>query len=416
MAPLLQKFDRMTDTPRRKKLQSICFFLWVLQAQREEPKRMCRLLACLQAGKEATCVDVQHKKRGRPRLRDEEQGRGVTFGGETSLAHLYPAQSEMPMVQGSDPRTQPRNLSYREIRSQPESLYGGPQLQFINPSNPEHPSYLDALPSNHSIPQTSPLALLTLDFVVLRSNYSFSEALSLGYNFQGRPLQELLISSDRDKLQRLQNSFRAELQDSTHLPPVRATVPGGVFDVLSTTSGFQQRSEYWTFHLPDGQSRGFPITVSLARTATYFLVLTLVAHAKPAVANILSISHPGWTPPVTSLSSLSMQKAIPYHSGAQLPSSGPDLASYRRQSTSSQTGSGYSPSNGSVSAHKARSSLQSPEMARASLKLPPIRTSGIPESPRRDVDRSKGGSLKGSPQSAKRMKRRRVEIGEICGK
>ncbi|MCJ1381118.1 hypothetical protein MMC17_004227 [Xylographa soralifera] len=380
-----------------------------------ETRRPCN--RCLQAGKEATCVDVQHKKRGRPRLRDEEQGRGVNFGGENTLAHLYPAQSEPPMLQGSDPSAQPRNLTYREIRSQPESLYGIAQpSQFVNPSNPGHPSYQDALPSNHSIPQTSPIALLTLDFVVLRSNYAFSEALSLGYNFQGRPLRDLLISSDRDKLHRLQNSFRAELHDSAHLPPVRSTIPGGVFDVMSSTSGFQQRPEYWTFHLPDGQSRGFPISVSLARTTTDFLVLTFVAHAKPAIATILPASHGGWNPPVTSLSSLSLQQPIPYQPAAQLPSNAPDIASYRRQSVSSQTGSGYSPPSGSVSTRTARSSMQSPELARASLKLPPIRTSGLAESPRSDADRSKAGSAKGSPQSAKRMKRRRVEIGEICGK
>ena len=321
------------------------------------------------------------------------------------------------MMQGSDPSAQPRNLTYREIRSQPESLYGASQPpHFITSSNPGHPSYQDALPSNHSIPQTSPVALLTLDFVVLRSNYAFSEALSLGYNFQGRPLRDLLISSDRDKLQRLQNSFRAELHDSAHLPPVRSTMPGGVFDVLASTSGFQQRPEYWTFHLPDGQSRGFPISVSLARTTTYFLVLTLVAHAKPAVSTILPISHGGWNPPVTALTPLSLQQPVPYQSGAQLPSNASDITSYRRPSVSSQTGSGYSPPSGSVSTRTARSSMQSPEMARASLKLPPIRTSGIAGSPRSDTDHRKGGSAKGSPQSAKRMKRRRVEIGEICGK
>ncbi|MCJ1283238.1 hypothetical protein MMC26_002566 [Xylographa opegraphella] len=320
-------------------------------------------------------------------------------------------------MQGSDPSAQPRNLTYREIRSQPESLYGASQpSQFITPSNPSHPSYQDALPSNHGIPQTSPIALLTLDFVVLQSNYAFSEALSLGYNFQGRPLRDLLIASDRDKLQRLQNSFRAELHDSAHLPPVRSTFPGGIFDVLSSTSGFQQRPEYWTFHLPDGQSRGFPISVSLARTTTYFLVLTLVAHAKPAMAPSMPISNGAWNPPVPSLSSLSLQQPMSYPPGAQHSSNAPDLTSYRRQSVSSQTGSGYSPTSGSVSTRTARSSMQSPKMARASLKLPPIRTSGIAESPRSDADRSKGGSAKGSPQSAKRMKRRRVEIGEICGK
>ncbi|MCJ1416114.1 hypothetical protein MMC32_002449 [Xylographa parallela] len=320
-------------------------------------------------------------------------------------------------MQGLDPSAQPRNLTYREIRSQPESLYGASQPpQFINPSNPGHPSYQDALPSSHSIPQTSPVALLTLDFVVVRSNYAFSEALSLGYNFQGRPLRDLLIASDRDKLQRLQNSFRAELHDSAHLPPVRSTVPGGVFDILSSTSGFQQRPEYWTFRLPDGQSRGFPVSVSLARTTTYFLVLTLVAHAKPAITSILPISHSGWNPPVTSLSSLTLQQPNQYQSSVQLPSHAPEITSYRRQSVSSQTGSGYSPPSGSVSVRTARSSMQSPELARASLKLPPIRTSGIAESPRSEADHGKGGSAKGSPQSAKRMKRRRVEIGEICGK
>ncbi|MCJ1472437.1 hypothetical protein MMC13_001085 [Lambiella insularis] len=370
---------------------------------------------------QATCVDVQHKKRGRPRLRDEEQGHGVTYGGESSHAHLYPAQPEVFDLQGSNSRAHTRTMSYREIRSRPGSVYGGAsQTAFVDPSNPGYTSYQDALPSSYNIPETNPTALLTLEFVVLRSNYAFEEALSLGSTLQGRPLSDLLVASDRDKLQRLQNSLRAELQSKVHIPPIRSTAPGVALDIFSVTAGFQQRPEYWTFCLRNGQSHGFPISVSLAKTTTYFVILTLVATAKPSMSAISPTSHPSTYSALSSLGSVPLQTASQYQAGPPVSSHGPGLSSCRRQSSSSQSTMGYSPPTSSIIASTPRTSLHGTEATRDNLRhlqLPPIRTTGIGEGgSRRDIDRGRGSSAKESPQSAKRMKRRRVEIGEICGK
>ena len=387
-------------------------------------------------------MDVQHKKRGRPRLRDEEAGRGsVTYGAESSHPQLYPAQAEYLGLQGSDQRSQPRTLSYREIRSHPETMYASSRAPFNQSSSTGYSHSHDPLPASQSIPETSPIALLTLDFIIQRSNFAFSTALSLCSSVEGRSIKELLISSDREKLQRLQNSLGAELQDKAHLPPLRASLPGAPFDLLAATAGFQQRPEYLTFHLPNGQSRGFPVSISLARTTTSFLVLSLVATTKAP----LTLSHAptahrgGWTPalpspvPTQSLRSpgleysttaplaLSYQSVAPPH---QLVTQSPlpaTIAAYRRSPPDVRT----SPSTASTST--ARSSMHGsghgsgssvhgsdvPSDRLRHLQLPPIRTSEI-SSTRSEKGREKGlSSSKGSPQSSKRKKRRRVDIAEI---
>ena len=389
----------------------------------------------------ATCVDVQHKKRGRPRLRDEETGRGsVTYGGESSHPQLYPAQAEILGLQGSDQRTQPRTLSYREIRSQPETIYTSSRGPFNQSSSTGYPTPHDPLPASQSIPETTPIALLTLDFIIQRSNFAFSTALSLRSSVEGRSIKDLLISSDREKLQRLQNSLGAELQDKAHLAPLRSSPPGAPFDLLAATEGFQQRPEYLLFHLPNGQSRGFPVSISLARTTTTFLVLSLVATTKaPLTLSHVPNPNRGWTPalpspvPPQSLRSPGLEysaappMSLSYQSVPsphQLVPQSPlpaTIAAYRRSPPDVRT----SPSAASTSTarssmhgsgHGSGSSLHGSDVPNDRLRhlqLPPIRTSGI-LSTRTDKGSSKGSpSTKGSPQSSKRKKRRRVDIAEI---
>ena len=368
-------------------------------------------------------MDVQHKKRGRPRLRDEETGRGVTYGGESSQPHLYQGQPQILGLQGSDQRAQPRTLSYREIRSHPETSYGNSHALYSQPSNNGYGSTHDPLPSNQSIPETNPIAILNMEFVVLRSNCSFSEALSLRSSVEGRSIKDLLISSDREKLQRLQNSLSGELQEKAHLPSLRSSIPGPSFDVLSATAGFQLRPEYWTFRLPNDQSRGFPVSISLARTSTYFLVLTLVAGSKPTPLTLQSTTR-GWAPPLPSPVSVQSMRSpsLDHHPMAQMTlgyQAAPvghqqaiqPITTYRRSPPQPQDVK-TSPSTGS--AGTARSSLHGSDVPRDNLRhlqLPPIRTSGI--SGRSTDKASMGSSVKGSPQSAKRKKRRRVDLGEI---
>jgi len=373
-------------------------------------------------------VDVQHKKRGRPRLRDEETGRGVTYGGESSDPHLYTGQSQLLGLQSSDQRPQPRTLSYREIRSHPETSYGNSRASFSQASSNGYASTHDPLPSNQTIPENNPTAILTMEFVVLASNYSFSEALSLRSSVEGRSIKDLLIPSDREKLQRLQNSLSGELQEKAHLPSIRSSIPGPTFDILSATAGFQQRPEYWTFRLPNDQSRGFPVSISLAKTSTYFLVLTLVAGSRPPPLALHATTR-GWAPPLPSPVSVQSMRSpgLDHHHISHMAlgyqTAPPNLqqviqptTTYRRSPPQPQDNK-TSPSTGS--AGTARSSLPGSDVPRDNLRhlqLPPIRTSGISGSSRSgDKGRGDGmgSSAKGSPQSAKRKKRRRVDLGEI---
>ena len=398
---------------------------------------------------------MQHKKRGRPRLRDEENGRGAHFGSEYPHTHLYPAQPDVLSLSTSSQRGHQPNGSYRELRSQPAALYADPsngRPVISRTSDPTCTRSLDAFPSVHIVPDSTPTALLTLDFVIARSNYAFSDALCLRTNAEGRSLRDLIIPSERDKIQRLQNSLRAELQDTAQLPPSfrnplsQSSFSNADRDLLGATTGFQPRSEYWTFRLPNEQSRGFPVTVCLAKTTVYFIVLTLVSsnnslpslpaqstsqggwpQSLPSPASAHSNHSPSWERQVdrNSFSGYNQMK-LSYHpaptsTAAQhmmQPLHGNHVTQYQQRSPpqSHDSGPSLSNSNGTT-----RSSAHGPDMPRDSLRhlqLPPIRTTGLTETVRSITSKTSSSngrhsSAKDSPQSAKKKKRRRVDIGEM---
>ena len=417
----------------------------------------------------ATCVDVQHKKRGRPRLRDEDNGRGASYGSEYAHPQLYPAQSDSIALEGSSQRSQYRPASYRELRSLPDSPYGGVQDNRAALSRSVIPAYPNVDPSrdirNNSqsealikrLPEVNPTALLTLDFVVSQSNAAFIDALALRSQAEGKVLKDLVIPSEKEKIKRLQSSLTAEMHSSLQTPYFRSSAneyASGASpeeqDLFECTAGFQPRSEYWTFRLPNGQSRGYPISISLARTNAYFVVLTLVSSTNPPMT-LASPAHQGaWTPspPNSShgIQSPYSQRLVerprrsevapttnPYQSYApkSVPENldrGPrgqdspldqDFSQYRPRSSSQTHDSRTPPSVGSTGT--TRSSLHGSDVPQESirhLQLPPIRTSTVKEGGKAmqsNVDSSTriSSPAKASPQSGKRKKRRRVDIGEM---
>ena len=279
---------------------------------------------------------------------------------------------------------------------------------------------------------------------------------------------DLVITSEREKISRLQNSLRADrnLGDPVYLAPMHDS--DNELDAISSTeehdidramTGFQTRSEYWTFRLPDDQSRGFPVSISLAKTSVYFVILTLVQRVPPLVPLPSPRSTPQelWGQPSRPVSSGTgvgspTSTSIPRHrlgsgssvsndpghhshvrplappalvSRPQILQSGYDRSlgqyqSYMSQSTASTNTAGSTPPLRSATP-VARSPIQ--EISRDSLRhlqLPPIRTSGINEP--RDEYRRERHNGQGrpeqidtrSPQSAHRKKkRRRVDIGEM---
>ena len=452
-----------------------------------ETRRPCN--RCLQAGKEvrsshamkpmmfansikATCVDVQHKKRGRPRLRDEDNSRGTGYGGEYAHPQLYPAQSDAIGMEDPSQRSQYRPVSYRELRSQPNSPYDG--IQDVRPALGRGilPGFSTVGSSRdisntdpggamiRRLPEVNPTALLTLDFIVSQSNFAFIDALALPTQVGGKALKDLVIPSEKEKIKQLQNRLQTEMHNSMQTPylrPLGNEYPTGTSpeeqDLFESTMGFQPRNEYWTFRLPNGQSRGFPISISLAKTNAYFVVLTLVSSANPPIALTTSASHGSWTPsPPTSSHGMQFpytQRLVerprrndlttgapttnPYQPYA--PKSVPenladspfdqDLSQYRPRSSSQTHDSRTPPSAGSVGT--TRSSLHGSDVPQDNLRhlqLPPIRASaggkessgssrGALQEIARSESRRSSPATKASPQSGKRKKRRRVDIEEM---
>lgn len=402
---------------------------------------------------------MQHKKRGRPRLREEENSREVDFGGEYPLREVYPTRNSVLPVPPVDRRT---SKSYRELRSQPGTYYSDQRPVTSDPGYAIQPHisgtpHLPISPAASYLAESTPTALLTPDFVVAEHNAAFAEALSLSYQVKGHSFTDLVIPAEREKIQRLQAALRAELIDTSHLPPMHGNFDGSDgmpaienLDLGHTTMGFHRRSEYWTFRLPKGQSRGFPITISLARTGANFIILTLVQSAmmlpsprlNPALRS-QQLPSPSSTQSPRSPSQshqphygnghqqantvyttqLSPQRSDGPESRKLLmqPSPSVGLLQYQQRSPSSTTVLPYSIARAPSSPKAPRSGPSQHDGAHPShLHLPPIRTSGtgITESStshesRRENHHNKQSPAKGSPQSGRKKKRQRVDIEEM---
>ncbi|KAL8938017.1 MAG: hypothetical protein Q9216_004126 [Gyalolechia sp. 2 TL-2023] len=416
-----------------------------------ETKRPCN--RCLSTGKEATCVDVQHKKRGRPRLREEETLREVAFGIDAH-AEAYASQTGMiPLIEHG----RPRSKSYRELRSQPDHFYSGqrPRTSDAGYGSQYTPgSRVPISPMSSYVTDRIPTVLLTPDFRVAQHNYAFVDALAVQNSLKGFALLDLVVPSDREKIHRLQSALRAEMLESAHLPPIH-----GRFDpvtsmpyieelnIAQATAGFHTRSEYWSFRLPGDRSRGFPISISLARGPGHFIILTLVhglasSNPMPSPHSSSHVSSPTSSHGVQSptLDQYPMQghhaNGTSRHYTTQLPvtvskasadrtllSHSHGLSQYRQTSPpQASTVLPYVHSRTNSGSEIPRSSPTSyPDDPRDNLRhlqLPPIRTSGSDIQPSSSSEPRRGSSgkgtpVRGSPQSGRKKKRRRVEIGDM---
>ena len=96
------------------------------------------------------------------------------------------------------------------------------------------------------------------------------------------------MPAGRGRIELLQSTIAAELRDAAHSVHIRgvrsshAIVPAiETLDIADATAGFRTWSEYWIFRLPQEQTQGFPISISLAHCGTYFVVLTLIPLCPP---------------------------------------------------------------------------------------------------------------------------------------
>ncbi|KAF1349124.1 hypothetical protein BDV97DRAFT_370326 [Delphinella strobiligena] len=238
---------------------------------------------CVQTGKGDTCRNVPHKKRGRPRLRDEGD-----FGVQQQPRSTIPAQGPVEagpsttadrVIAGSRHR---RAASLRTLLSYPDA--SGPLSRSLPASGA--PAILG--PAFAPQPRTSrltqglvtPIAFLDLDLVIMKANAAFQTLMGIR-EIRGVRLTDIATPLEGDSFQNTRNHLRAEREakEPSYLPPILQ--PGldpvsRVTDqnVEEITRGFDDQHYTWTFRLEGGE-RNLPVRLRLAKTSLYFVTLFL---------------------------------------------------------------------------------------------------------------------------------------------
>ncbi|KAG8667096.1 hypothetical protein FPOAC1_011918 [Fusarium poae] len=224
---------------------------------------------CITNGKEDACIDVQHKKRGRPRLRDDRETRydPSRFPHPQDAAvrrplSIYP--SGAPIGPGEN-----MNQRYSE-RTHMETSYPPPL-----PSGPRG---------------ADPVAFLNMKMDFAKASPAFMEAVGQA-ELQGQNLVDVVVLTEREKVASIRSQLIEEQtrKEPNYLPPIL-----GRLDRILQGLGFGpdeigrfqlDRHEYLTFRASDGQPRQYPIRLGLAKEGTiYFIVMVLsvpVRHAYP---------------------------------------------------------------------------------------------------------------------------------------
>ncbi|KAK5625046.1 hypothetical protein RRF57_000762 [Xylaria bambusicola] len=261
---------------------------------------------CLSNGKEDACIDIQHKKRGRPRLRDDREPRFETgrfpHPPDPNIQRplsLY-APPSAPAVPYEDPLR--RSQSYRVVKPQPNET--------VAPRFLERGIETNVFPPPLSIAKQAPepIAFLTIgDLEVVRASSTFIDATTsnaqsaLGYRSQpitGRKLADMITPPERDRVVALCKSLQNEQlsKEPNYLPPIygrdeeERVINAQPFGPESVSRYQLDRQEFFTFVAADGQPRPHPVRVGLAKDdSIYFVVLLLISPSR-------SFPHPSPSP------------------------------------------------------------------------------------------------------------------------
>ncbi|KAL5621956.1 hypothetical protein BROUX41_005901 [Berkeleyomyces rouxiae] len=261
---------------------------------------------CLMNGKEDCCIDVQHKKRGRPRLRDEREARfdpriqSASSSNDTGNIRRPPgpgssyssaastAGASTASASGYDQMIHRTNLSFRVLKSQPREP--------LPPRFVQHASAADANIYSTAPPAAStsnsthePIAYLMLkDLEIAKASVAFAEAVGLT-SMYGVRLHDILASYEREKIKTLNNEMRGEQERSqpNYLPPIFAdhqverVVQSLKFTAEDIARFNMDRRDRWDFQSPDGQIRTHNVRFGLAKQdSIYFVVLQIVLQSR----------------------------------------------------------------------------------------------------------------------------------------
>ncbi|EMC91776.1 hypothetical protein BAUCODRAFT_152155 [Baudoinia panamericana UAMH 10762] len=240
---------------------------------------------CVASGKQDTCIDVQHKKRGRPRLREE---------GELRVQQPGPVRTAEPVIAGpatsaARPTAETRHRrgeSFRSLRSQASDESTGyaatTPRQFLSTALPPPFAAQPLAPTPARPAFEIATALLNTDMVIIRANIQFEQILFGGQPVRGRHISDIATPADAESFLTIRNRLRAEREsrEPTFMPPILRPGQDPLVGIPETdadryTQGLSDRTYIWTYAQPAGRFETFPVRVRQAKASTYFVVVTL---------------------------------------------------------------------------------------------------------------------------------------------
>ncbi|KAL1303740.1 hypothetical protein AAFC00_007084 [Neodothiora populina] len=237
---------------------------------------------CVQTGKADSCRDVPHKKRGRPRLREEGHTKAQQLSSVVPLA--VPVGSEPILAGGGRALEGPRHRrtgSLRTIRSYHDAPEAS-RTSIVPSRHPLGPAFAPGPRASQPVPgPVTPIAFLDMDLVIMKANSAFNSLMGV-QDIRGRRLSEVARTIEGDSFQNTRNALRAEREakEPSYLPPIFQ--PGldpvsGITDrdIDEITRGFDDQHYSWVFRLAGGVERSLDVRMRLAKTSLYFVTLFL---------------------------------------------------------------------------------------------------------------------------------------------
>lgn len=183
--------------------------------------------------------------------------------------------------------------SYRVLKSQPSEPLAPRYLERASMAD----ANLYAQPPSLATGTPEPVVFLTMELEIARVSPAFADAVGI-HNPRGRTLFDIVLPSERDKIQSHQRYMQDERsrKDPVYLPPIFGRQEQErVFDSLrfeaDEISRFQlDRQDFLVFAANDGQPRSYSVRLGLAkRESIYFIVLLI--NAAPRYAYLSPTSH-----------------------------------------------------------------------------------------------------------------------------
>ena len=223
---------------------------------------------------------MQHKKRGRPRLREDRAPRlqgsdepNVTFpqtipGTAVPSSQLSVEQFQTPWQQGL-PSTVGEPETTRESRKR-----RAPSMQIpINRVNEQYTS----------IAEVKPFCLLDMEFNIIKVNEPFAAYLHTRGSVRGRSITDFLDTQSRDSMRSMKAQIHNERSqsDPAYLPPLLSLTEHEALqsitqaDLEIVTRGFAERNIRIDFPTANGRTTTCACQIQLAKTNVFFVVLVL---------------------------------------------------------------------------------------------------------------------------------------------